>query len=231
MSGEGFPPGRVVVLSPHLDDAVFSLGAAIASATVRGSAVTVLTVFAGDPDSEQPAGYWDARAGFRTAGEAARARRREDAHAVRLLGGSAEWLAFGDSQYRTPGDDARAREAVAERLRDAPVVLVPGFPLEHPDHAALARLLLAEPLPTRRIGLYVEQPYGMWSEASPRPPAGARGSWVSLRAGPVARARKVLACKAYRSQLPLLGPRLTLNLIRHELTRGECIAWLEGGSG
>ena len=68
--------GDVVVVSPHLDDAALSLGAAIARARRIGAArVVVLTVFAGNPESDLPAGGWDSRAGFATEGEASRARR------------------------------------------------------------------------------------------------------------------------------------------------------------
>src|SRR5213080_853986 len=95
--------GRVVVVSPHLDDAVLSLGAALARAARRGGAVTVLTVLAGDPASETPAGEWDSQAGFATAGEAARARREEDRRACALLGVEPVWLPFSDHQYDRGG--------------------------------------------------------------------------------------------------------------------------------
>ena len=39
--------GRLVVVSPHLDDAVLSLGATLAHAVESGATVEVLTVFAG----------------------------------------------------------------------------------------------------------------------------------------------------------------------------------------
>ncbi len=215
--------GRTVVLSPHLDDAVFSIGAAIASATRRGGDVRVLTVFAGDPDSELPAGSWDGRAGFKTAGEAARLRREEDDRACRLLGAQAEWLPLHDSQYRSAGDEDEIWRAVSAAVEGTQAVLLPGFPLEHTDHELLARLVRERGLPVPRLGLYVEQPYGMWAE---RKPNGA--GWRSLRAGPVQRLRKTLACKAYRSQLPLLGPRMTLKLNRHEMLHGERVVWPEG---
>ena len=88
--------GDVAVLSPHLDDAILSLGAAISGA--RGD-VRVVTVFAGDPDSTLAAGEWDSRAGFRTVGEAARARREEDALACADVGARPVWLPFVDDQY------------------------------------------------------------------------------------------------------------------------------------
>src|SRR5207244_2118642 len=98
------PLEPVVVISPHLDDAIFSLGAAIAQTVRSGGDVTVLTVFAGDPSSSAPAGNWDARAGFATVGEAAHARRREDERACAHVGAIPVWLPFGDEQYPRGGD-------------------------------------------------------------------------------------------------------------------------------
>jgi LmbE family N-acetylglucosaminyl deacetylase len=45
------PPGeRIVVVSPHLDDGVLSLGASIASWSRSGATVELLTVLGCDPD-------------------------------------------------------------------------------------------------------------------------------------------------------------------------------------
>lgn len=54
------PTGRgpLVVLSPHLDDAVLSLGATIARLSRHGRSVRVVTAFANDPTSRAPAGPW-----------------------------------------------------------------------------------------------------------------------------------------------------------------------------
>lgn len=150
---------RIVVVSPHLDDAALSLGAMIERAGRLGSDVTALTVFAGDPASVEPAGTWDRACGFGTAGEAARGRRAEDTRACAIMGASPSWREFPDAEY------ARARSAdtvwssLAPELVGADLVLTPGYPLEHPDHAWLTRLLL-ERLPAEApLALYVEQPY------------------------------------------------------------------------
>jgi hypothetical protein len=50
-----FLQGRVVVVSAHLDDAALSLGATIARVASMGGEVSVLTVLAGDPDSNSAA--------------------------------------------------------------------------------------------------------------------------------------------------------------------------------
>ena len=77
------PGHRIVVVSPHLDDGVLSLGAAIASWARAGATVELLTVLACDPDSEAPAGGWDRRGGFATEGDSARALRCASGVALR----------------------------------------------------------------------------------------------------------------------------------------------------
>ncbi|KAB0640285.1 PIG-L family deacetylase, partial [Burkholderia territorii] len=91
-------PTRWLVVSPHLDDAVFSCGQLLAQSP--GS--VVVTVFAGIPAHGTAAPPWDRRAGFRTADEAMRTRRDEDRRALGTLGAHAVWLDFLDDQYDTP---------------------------------------------------------------------------------------------------------------------------------
>ena len=204
--------GRIVVISPHLDDAVLSLGAAISRAARHGAEITVLTVLAGDPGSTEPAGEWDRRAGFATAGEAVRARRLEDERACELVRARPVWLPFSDHQYDRGGSEAEIREAVADAVTGAHVLL-PGFPLVHHDHAWLHRLLDGA-FPQDRVELYAEQPYAAWTDRSR--PAG----WRPVRAGPIDWQRKLRACRAYRSQLPLLGGGVLAAILRHELRAG-----------
>jgi LmbE family N-acetylglucosaminyl deacetylase len=147
------------VLSPHLDDGVLSLGAAIARATGRGADIKVLTVLAGDPDSDRPASLWDAFCGFPTAGIAARSRRVEDTRACELLGATPAWLPFSDEQYGHGGSDREIWSAIEPHLEDANLVLTPGFPLQHRDHAFVTCLLVRQLPADAPIALYVEQPY------------------------------------------------------------------------
>lgn len=155
------PTGRgpLVVLSPHLDDAVLSLGATIARLSRHGRSVRVVTAFANDPTSRAPAGPWDASCGFHTEGEAARARREEDRRACATVGAEPSWLPFGDEEYGRHAPEAEVYDALADEVRGADAVLVPGFPLAQSDHAALTRLVWQEPPSDAALGLYVEQPY------------------------------------------------------------------------
>ena len=148
-----------MVVSPHLDDAALSLGTTIASAVGAGVSVTVLTVFAGDPGSDEPAGMWDTLCGFASAGDAARSRRREDARACEILGAEPVWLPFSDMDYAGTRDGDEVWEAVRVHLADAAVALIPGYPLVHPDHAWLTRLVVRRAPASTKLGLYVEEPY------------------------------------------------------------------------
>jgi len=157
-------PERVVVVSPHLDDAVLSLGAGIAHAARAGSEIRVVTVFANDPDSETLTTDWDREAGFSSAREAATRRREEDALACALVGAIPTWLPYTDDDHGGEPDlegmRARLEKEIADA--DADAVLLPGYPLAHPDHALLATSLLSAPPTAARLGLYVEQPYAAW---------------------------------------------------------------------
>jgi LmbE family N-acetylglucosaminyl deacetylase len=217
--------GHLAVLSPHLDDGIYSLGAAISESVRLGTAVSLITVFAGDPNSIQPASPWDRRFGFQLAGEAARARREEDRRACALLGAVPVWLPF-DDQHGRPAADDELWSSIQQAIDHADSVLVPGFPLEHDDHRRLARLALARGFGSKRVGLYAEQPYAaVRGELPTVPPAIAsllteEHAWHALSAGVWPRWRKVRAWRAYRSQFPHFGYRSLMNVLRYEARHG-----------
>jgi len=212
----------IVVLSPHSDDGVLSLGASMARWARSGQRVELLTVFALDPDSTTATGGWDRRAGFLTEGEAARARREEDRVACAVLGVTPRWLPFGSVDYDRQGSDAEVWGAVTDALDAADVVLVPGFPLSHPDHARLRTM--AERLPAGVRGVYAEQPYTFREHATP---------FVPVAVGIRDRLAKWWAVRTYRSQLPLLG--MTGRATRRGPLRlsweDERVEWPEGHGG
>ncbi len=207
-----------MVVSPHLDDGVLSLGAAMASWARIGARVELLTVFACDPESEAPTKGWDARGGFRTEGDAARARREEDVRACAALGVSPVWLTFGSVDYERHGDEQSVRESVVARLDGADSVLLPGYPLSHPDHAWLVAALEPVALDSS-VGRYAEQPYTRRSEPAP-------SSFEPVPARLRDRVAKWRAVREYRSQLPLLGMRRSLTRGAHVTAfTAEAISW------
>jgi LmbE family N-acetylglucosaminyl deacetylase len=209
----------IVVVSPHSDDGVLSLGGSMARWARAGRTVELLTVLALAPGSDAATGGWDRRAGFMTEGEAARARREEDRVACAILGVTPRWLPFGSVDYERHGDDEAVWEAARAVLVGAGVVLVPGAPLEHPDHAWLHELLVGR-LPPASTALYAEQPYTLRGGASPFEPAA-----LGMRD----RLAKWRALKCYRSQLLLLGMRRGLRRAPLRLAwADERIAWPDG---
>jgi LmbE family N-acetylglucosaminyl deacetylase len=137
---------RIVVVSPHFDDAVQGAGLLLA----RHPGSTVLTVFAGPPAAyPDPPSEWDALGGFAPGDDVVALRREEYVAALDVLGAVPQWLGFADHQYldaaerATPEAVAAAVAAALKELRPT-AVFVP-FGLGNPDHDVThlaARLLL-----------------------------------------------------------------------------------------
>ncbi|HET9728348.1 MAG TPA: PIG-L family deacetylase [Acidimicrobiia bacterium] len=220
----------IVVISPHLDDAVLSLGATIARMTRAGETVRVLTVFAGDPNVDDPASEWEHRCGFSFADQATEARRREDASACASVGATPIWLPYPDLDHLRTRDAETIWSAIAPELEAASAILVPGRPLLHPDHRYVADLMRDRAPRRVRIGRYVEQPYTLWemrartSRAAMWVPRWPRGAAVTLSARDLR--MKIQALRSYRSQLRGYGvwflPQLTLFEWSHA---AEAVTW------
>jgi LmbE family N-acetylglucosaminyl deacetylase len=157
---------NVLVVSPHLDDAVLSCGQLLAAA---GSSV-VVTVFAGVPPSELPVTDYDVRSGWVNAQAAVIGRRLEDDRATSVLGVDRSYhLAFFDRQYAIPNDETQIIDALAEvfyeHLVRAPVefdehVVFAPVGLLHPDHAQVSMCARAaiERFPRARFVFYEDLP-------------------------------------------------------------------------
>jgi LmbE family N-acetylglucosaminyl deacetylase len=218
--------GRISVISAHPDDAVLSLGATIATTTRTGGSVRVITVFAGDEAATGEAGPWDRKSGFRTAAEAARGRALEDDAACRIVGAEPVRLPYLDKDYERVLDEEKILRAIIEAVAESDVVLIPAFPLTNEDHAWLSTLLLPRLHVDARIALYAEQPYAAWAHESPGDAQPDR-DWQALKAPASAQAVKLRACRAYKSQIPMLGGmRVVLGILSYEAQRGgESICW------
>jgi LmbE family N-acetylglucosaminyl deacetylase len=126
---------RVVVVSPHLDDAVLGCGRFLA---VHPGA-TVVTVFAGNPDAyPEPMRLWDVQSGFGPDDDVMQARRREDRAALALLDATPMHLDFVEHTYNA-GDRPVVPEAIADRLVTVlgalePTLVLAPFGLANPDH-------------------------------------------------------------------------------------------------
>ena len=127
---------RVVVVSPHLDDAV--LGCARLMAAHPGA--TVVTVFAGRPPGyPDPMTWWDTLAGFGPGDEVIAARREEDRAALAELAATPLHLEHVEHQYLPRPEWVRPEQVVDDleatiRALDPTAVVLP-FGLANPDHA------------------------------------------------------------------------------------------------
>ena len=108
-------PGATLVVSPHLDDAVFGCGDVLAD----NPGSRVITIFSGRPTGYAVPTEWDRAGGFEPGQDVVSLRRREDRDALSLLRARPVWLPFLDRQYGpAPGiDDGRARDKRGERPR------------------------------------------------------------------------------------------------------------------
>src|SRR5262245_41247451 len=126
---------RVVVVSPHLDDAVLGCGRFLAA----HPGATVVTVFAGTPPRyPDPMRPWDADSGLGPSDDVMAARRAEDVAALAHLAAEPRHLDFVEYSYND-GDRPVSARAIAPALHDAiasltPTLVVAPFGLANPDH-------------------------------------------------------------------------------------------------
>jgi LmbE family N-acetylglucosaminyl deacetylase len=206
---------RVVVISPHLDDAV--LGCSHLMAAHPG--VTVITVFAGRPAVyPDPMERWDAVCGFEPGDEVHVARRAEDAAALATLDATPVWLDFVEHMYLAR-EDWIGGAAVADTLEAAvravaPTAVFAPFGLGNPDHdathdaAMLVRDRVHDPGPDPAWFLYEDTGYkhipGLLAWRVAR--LFVAGIWPTPTAIPVVpdAVRKLAAVDCYPSQLRAL---------------------------
>jgi LmbE family N-acetylglucosaminyl deacetylase len=217
-------PSPLFVVSPHLDDAVFSCGMLLAMHP--GS--IVCTVFAGAP---RPAlsTPWDQASGFADSDAASEARRREDDRALALLDARPIRLAFTDSQYR----QSPAIETVSAALdeawqRSGHLAFVAPIGLYHSDHilvadaccalldsAKVAPLIAYEEAIYRHIGRIALERRGSLASRGILTTPDTDQILMPVRSARAA-AQKWRSVRAYRSQLRALGDAHPNDLVEPE---------------
>lgn len=164
-----------IILSPHFDDAVLSLGGLVAQ---EGSNTLVATFFAGAPPTPLVR-RWDTMCGFADSGEAIRARTEENKKSLNGFGVTDDRIrnyVHLDVEYRFNRDDKKVpepelvdaiRKEIESLLRefasDSLKIFIPGFAV-HTDHALMkdAALAVARTLPqksTCQFFFYQDIPY------------------------------------------------------------------------
>ena len=206
----------VLAVSPHLDDAAFSAGAALAALAASGHGVTVATVFTASVPS--PAGFalaCQTDKGIGPEVDYLALRRAEDAAACAALGAEPAWLGLAEAPHRGYGSaealftgvsagDAETWRDVLGRLRALVAERRPGLVLScqgmggHVDHLVVAQAVAA-------LADDVGVPVAWWRDLpyALRQPGAAPGGldeWEA-EAQDAALEAKLDACAAYVSQL------------------------------
>lgn len=236
----GASGGPVLLVSPHLDDAVISVGATVAALADAGRRVTVATVFAGipAPDLSPAAMAFHEHCGLPD--EAVQVRRAEDVRAVAEIGADPLHLPFLDAIYRRsrgrwlcdrPGAlfaatgpyEPQLWSDVGDRLAgllddlDPAVVLTCAAVGGHVDHR-LVRSVTRAVCSARRtpLLLWEDLPYGLDSQPGGEPVS------LGLALSSAHIERKLRAIAHYPSQLGVLGGGATpwpQRLIHHHRQR------------
>ena len=201
--------GKILVVSPHLDDAVFGCGELLAA--YPGG--IVVTVFAGAPMHYRELTEWDAAAGFSVGQDIMAVRREEDRRAIAMVGALPLWLDYCDSQYQRPPLPAQMLAATLESTlaRHEPDTVVVPLGLFHSDHKLVheAALIMLKRCQRRTWFAYEDSLYrripGLLQERL------AALLTAGITATPVALAlrdckgRKRYAVRCYKSQLRALA--------------------------
>lgn len=201
--------GRLLFVSPHLDDAVFACGRLLAS----NADAIVATVFAAPPAPGTPPTEWDRAGGFTEGDDVVGSRREEDRQALALLNAWPLWLELPDSQYAP----SPPLSEITDRLHALLVQCEPQavfFPLGlfHADHRLTREAVLAL-LPAcsgcswyaYEDALYRRLP-GQWKAGmAALARAGLGASSVGFAEADDAGERKRRAVACYGSQLRALG--------------------------
>lgn len=230
---------KAVVLSPHLDDAVLSVGATINSLRRRGARVVLLTAFAGDPDRDVRLSYWDAKRNARDKAHALEMRCQEDDAATAMLQIESIKLPFDDFAYLPPRDPAEIVAAMEPELADADVILTPGWPLIHPDHRYLS-ILIQRCVRGAALYFYEELPYGAQPvQVLKRNLRGRRAPSLAYEIGSDLTWRRALtssedfaakraAVACYAGELAALGRHATFGKLHDQIWRREMIGVADG---
>lgn len=200
---------RIVAVSPHLDDAAFSVGGTLAALAAKGHSVTVVTCFTASVAA--PAGFalaCQTDKGIPAAADYMALRRAEDRAAMAVLGAGPVHLPLVEAPHRgyasaaqlfagtRPGDDAWRDVAQALAGINADVWLAPQALGGHVDHLQTVQAVRAIEQPT---AWWADIPYALRDSAGvPRPDLPAQLSTVTLGRDDLARVR---ASQQYVTQL------------------------------
>jgi LmbE family N-acetylglucosaminyl deacetylase len=145
-----------VVLSPHLDDGVFS----VCDYMLTIPDALLLTVFAGFPPQGTATPY-DTGCGFEDSRSAIISRRFENATACEFLGLEHREWDFLDGQYGVTGQGVQIIDALLEEFGGWDILMPLG--LHHPDHVLVSESVEMILDAFNKVYVYADLPYaGMY---------------------------------------------------------------------
>ncbi len=220
---------RVVVLSPHLDDAALSLGATIATAVDAGCETLIATFFTAQPNGPLSAAAQEFHARCHLDDSSAVATRvAEDLAARAVLRSDGVHLGLEECFYRqrgglpvhaaessifesTPEDESDVLDKVTEGLREVirtfepDLVFLPLGVGNHIDHLLVrgAAMRMRHASRAARWLAYEELPYVLFERCKGYD-AGLEGPSLQVETSAAAWPRKLEAIGCYTSQLPIL---------------------------
>ena len=176
----------MVILSPHLDDAVLSCWHLLAGP----GEVTVINVFDGTPPPGTPPPWWDTITGAVDPQSRMRERLREDAAARAELGRQAIGLGLLDAQYRGAEPEVGTLvDRLAEHIGEDALVYAPAaIDGNHLDHVLVRDAAIELSRLGRRLRLYADLPQAIrggwpaWVAGDPEQP-GVSASWTDTLVG------------------------------------------------
>ena len=129
---------RLLVISPHLDDAILSCGALL----LAHPGATVATLFAASPaEYTNPLNEHDTECGYQPGDDTMAARRDEDVCAMAAVGATSRWLPLCQNSHVERADPLAvppgAVDAIVESIAEVrPTCVVALLGLSHVDHQA-----------------------------------------------------------------------------------------------
>lgn len=157
-----FEEAPIVVVSPHPDDAVYSLSGLLGG----NNNVRVLTVCSGLPDPGTPPANYDLLTKSKDPHERMKTRRQEDREACESLGWTVEHLDHLDAPYLKSGHDTKSMEDdIFQFLKTGPLSLwFPAAIGSHSDHIAVRDVVLAMLPKIQNVAAfaYADYPYAAY---------------------------------------------------------------------
>ena len=194
----------MIYVSPHLDDAVLSVGETIA---VDPDAL-VVTVLGGYP-GPRPVTAYDVRCGFKDGDDAVGQRTMEDLRACAVLGAVHLSLHHLDGQYGTPIDQRQVAGELAVLAAEHEILYAP-LGLAHEDHVVVSNAAIEAAKRTKcRLFLYEDLPSRVvWPEMVTDRRAALQGTFHARHPaydGGFITDIKEAAIRCYRSQIDKAG--------------------------